>query len=73
VPVVASMRRWLAPIEPSEVMRMGPMSPVAPHVGAAAQLGRVAPGLEDRAPTSPYLSPKKAMAPSSTASALLVS
>ena len=46
MPVTASMRRRLEPIEPSLTIFTGPMSPSGPHVGAAAQLGGVRTGLE---------------------------
>ena len=72
VPVTASMRRRLAPIDASETILMGPMSPrartwVPPHSSMEWR-----PASSTRT-TSPYLSPKKAMAPRSAASALVVS
>ena len=48
VPVMASMRRRLEPIEPSEMIFIGPMSPSGGDVGAAAQLD--ASGGRPRAP-----------------------
>ena len=72
VPVMASSRRRFEPIEVSEMTFTGPMSPVAftwvpPH--SSVEWG---PASRTRT-ISPYFSPKKAMAPSSTASALVVS
>ena len=67
-PVTASMRRRFEPIEPSDTTLMGPISPVActcvpPHSS------RLGPASRTRT-TSPYLSPKKAMAPMAWASAI---
>ena len=45
-PETASMRRRFEPIEPSQTIFTGPMSPSGAHVGAAAQLGGVRAGLE---------------------------
>ena len=72
MPVTASMRRRLEPIEPSEMIFSGPMSPrartwVPPHSSMEWR-----PASSTRT-MSPYLSPKKAMAPSSPASSLVVS
>ena len=63
VPVMASMRRRLEPIEPSDTILIGPMSPsactwVPPHSSSEC-----VPASSTRT-TSPYLSPKNAMAPS---------
>ena len=65
------MRRRLEPIELSLTILIVPMSPVALHVRAAAQLDR-APASSTRT-MSPYLSPKNAIAPSCSASSLVVS
>ena len=64
VPVTASMRRRLDPIDASDTIFTGPMSPrartwVPPH--SSVECG---PASSTRT-MSPYLSPKKAMAPSS--------
>ena len=72
MPVTASIRRRLEPIEPSLTILMVPMSPsartwVPPH---SSRLLRPASSTRT---TSPYLSPKKAMAPIASASALVVS
>ena len=45
-PVTASMRRWFDPIELSLMILTRPDVAGGPHVGAAAQLGRVRAGLE---------------------------
>ena len=65
-PVTASMRRTPAATLPSETIRNGPISPVArtcvpPHSSCEN------PGISTTRTTSPYFSPKSAMAPSSTA------
>ena len=65
------MRRRLEPIEPSLTILIGPMSPVAdtcvpPHNSSEL------PASSTRT-TSPYLSPKKAMAPLSLAACLVIS
>ena len=62
VPVIASMRRRFDPIEPSDTTLIGPMSPsaftcVPPH--SSSECG---PASSTRT-TSPYLSPKNAIAP----------
>ena len=72
VPVVASNRRRLDPIEPSDTMRTGPIWPVAatwvpPHSSVEWWPARTT------RTTSPYLSPKKAMAPNRSASDLGIS
>ena len=72
VPVTASMRRRLAPIDASDTIFTGPMSPsartwVPPHSSIEWR-----PASSTRT-MSPYLSPKNAMAPSAAASALVVS
>ena len=72
MPVTASMRRRLEPIEPSLTILMVPMSPsartcVPPH---SSRLLRPASSTRTM---SPYLSPKKAMAPIASASAFVVS
>ena len=66
------MRRWFEPIELSLTILTGPMSPVArtwvpPH--SSVECG---PASSTRT-MSPYLSPKKAMAPSCSAKSLVVS
>ena len=71
-PVTASMRRMLEPIELSLTILTGPMSPrartwVPPHSSVLC-----GPASSTRT-ISPYLSPKNAMAPSSSAWLLLVS
>ena len=65
------MRRRLEPIEPSLTTLIVPMSPVArtcvpPHSSIDEPASRTR-------TMSPYLSPKKAIAPSSSASAFVVS
>lgn len=67
-PVTASIRRKFEPIEDSPMILMKPMSPVAdtcvpPHSSVDA------PAFKTRT-TSPYLSPKNAMAPAASASSL---
>src|SRR5579875_2367918 len=71
-PVRASIRLVLAPIDPSETIRNGPMAPrvstwVPPHSSTEE-----CPACTTRT-HSPYLSPKKAMAPTRSASARSIS
>ncbi|GIU87950.1 MAG: hypothetical protein KatS3mg009_2465 [Acidimicrobiia bacterium] len=70
-PVIASMRRRLEPIEPSDTILIGPMNPsastwVPPHSSTDG------PASSTRT-RSPYFSPKKAIAPFASASAFEVS
>ena len=72
VPDTASMRRMFEPIEASLMIFTGPMSPsaftwVPPH--SSVEWGPASRTLT----TSPYLSPKKAMAPICSACSLVVS
>ncbi len=72
VPVMASMRRRFAPIEDSATIFTGPMSPSARTCVPPQSSVDRRPASSTRT-MSPYLSPKKAMAPRAAASALVVS
>ena len=71
-PVSASMRRRLAPIDPSDTTVIGPIIPSAP-TWVPPQSSTDRPPASTTRTTSPYLSPKKAMAPMRSASSLVVS
>ena len=72
VPVTASMRRRFEPIDPSDTILIVPMSPVA-RTCVPPQSSRLLRPASSTRTMSPYLSPKKAMAPMASASALVVS
>ena len=70
-PVTASMRRRFEPIEPSLTILIVPMSPVA-RTWVPPQSSSEEPASSTRT-MSPYLSPKKAIAPIASASSFVVS
>jgi hypothetical protein len=71
-PVTASRRRMLEPIDPSVTIFRRPMSPRAETWVPPQSSIEFGPARSTRT-VSPYLSPKKAMAPRASASSLVVS